>query len=364
MDFQNIGHQEWAKLNGGQFCFDLSGSGAPALTASEFPPLAEPAGVEGMPGYGFSDLAALIARHYGTNRDRVLWAAGTSLANFLVAAAVVRPGDDVLVERPTYEPLRGIPTALGANLIRFDRRADAGFVPDLDEIAALTTPRTSLIMLSNLHNPSHTALPAGFLGRLHELARERRIHVLVDEVYLEFALDPGVSPGPHAAATLGPEMISTSSLTKVYGLGGLRAGWAILDGALRAHAFRVADYLGVNESTPSARISARVLRGLPGLALRSRKAAARGRAVFTDWLAGRSDLAEVAPAGGMVAFARITSGVNSRRLATHLAARYDTLVTPGEFFESPGFIRIGLGLPSERLAEALGRLGRALDDLA
>jgi len=248
--------------------------------------------------------------------------------------------------------------------VRFERRMENGFVPDLDEIERLVTPRTSLLVMSNLHNPSHTALPRGFLASLNALARERRFHVLVDEVYLEYALEPGASPGPLSAAACGAEMVSCSSLTKVYGLGGLRAGWAILDSALRERALRVADYLGVNESTPSARIAARVLRALPALARRSHDAGKRGHAVFARWMVGRSDLEVVSSAGGMVAFARLQSRINTRELATHLARRYDTLIVPGELFECPGFLRIGLALAPEPLEEALARLGRALDDLS
>ena len=126
----------------------------------------------------------------------------------------------------------------------------------------------------------------------------------------------------------------------------------------------MADYLGVNESTPSARISTRVLRGLEPLARRSRAACERGRAVFATWITERSDLDVVPPAGGIVTFVRIRSGARSREVASHLARRYDTLVTPGDFFECPGFLRIGLGLPPGPLEEALARLGRALDELS
>lgn len=367
MDFQRIAHMEFAKLRGATFRYDLSRSGVPGATLSDFPPFREAVEPSESGIYGHAELKRLLANAYGTGTRHVLLAAGTSLANFLVMAALLRPGDDALVEAPAYEYLHGIPRSLGANVLRFRREMDAGYLPDLEALARAITPATRLIVLSNLHNPSGALLPLETLRALGEIARERRIHVMVDEVYLDYLAPAGrwdgIRPPAMPAATLGPEFITTSSLTKVYGLGGLRAGWAVAHPAVVERAARVADYLDVNGAAPSARLAVRVLADPAILWQRSRELCARGMETLSRWLATRDDLACRLPAGGMVAFARITSCVSSRALAAHLASRHRTLVLPGEFFESPGHLRLGVPLPPGDLAEALARLGTGLDEL-
>lgn len=367
MDFQRIAHMEFAKLRGATFRYDLTRSGIPAATLHDFAPFQEAVEPSESGIYGYAELKRLLARAYGVDTRHVLLAAGTSLANFLVVAALVRPGDEVLVEAPAYEPLAGIPRSAGARVVRFRREMEAGYIADLAALARAITPATRLIVLSNLHNPSGALLATDELRAIGELARERRVHVMVDEVYFDFVAPIGewarARPPAHPAAGLGREFITTSSLTKVYGLGGLRTGWAIADPAIVERAMRVADYLDVNGAAPSARLGARVVADAGPLWRRSHEVAAHGMEILARWIATRDDLAWRPPAGGIVAFARITSGVSSRALAAHLAARHRTLVLPGEFFESPGHLRIGVPLPPEDLAEALARLGAGLDEL-
>ena len=95
-----------------------------------------------------------IAAHYGVEPAGVATATGTSGANFLVCAALLQPGDDVVVEQPAYDPLLAVPRLLGANLVRFDRRFEDGFRLDLERIDAALTPRTRLVIVTNPHNPT------------------------------------------------------------------------------------------------------------------------------------------------------------------------------------------------------------------
>ncbi len=127
-----------------------------------------------------------------------------------MCAALLRPGDDVLIEQPAYDPLLAVPALLGANVIRFERRFEEGFRLDLDRVAAALTPRTRLIVLTNPHNPTGVLTGAGDLRALGSLAERHGCFVLADEIYLDAV--PGVPPP--AAATLSPRIITTASLTK------------------------------------------------------------------------------------------------------------------------------------------------------
>ena len=366
MDFQRISHLEWARHKIWSCRYDLSSSGVPSLLA-EGQNLPAPAplslAVGSCEGYGYPPLQEILSRRYGVSEDHILLGAGTSLVNFLVMAALLRPGDEVLVEHPAYEPLWEVPRALGATVVRFPRPMKEGFVPDHREVKKLVTPRTRLMVISNLHNPSGAPLPRESLVKLGTLAREHGFHVLVDEVYLDFVLAAGEGPGRLAAALLGPEMITSASLTKVYGLGGLRAGWAVADPALVARIYRVADYLGGSMSEPSARLACGAFRMIEDLARASVALCSKGREIFTEWAATRDDIRWVPPEGGIVVWVELPTGIGSRELYAHLARHYDTVVTPGEFFDSPGYLRLGLGIPPDDLREALSRLGCALDDV-
>src|SRR5262249_19041813 len=155
-------------------------------------------------------------------------AMGTSMANHLAMAALVSPGDEVLIERPAYEPLVALARYLGAHVTRFERPFESGFAVDPDIVAAALTPRTKLVVLTNLHNPSGAFTDEATLTRVGEAARSVGARVLVDEAYLDAVFDELA----RTALRLGPTFVVTGSLTKVYGLSGLRCGWILAETSL------------------------------------------------------------------------------------------------------------------------------------
>src|SRR5262249_42402712 len=157
---------------------------------------------------------------------RVITGHGCSGANFLAIAALVGAGDDVLIERPTYDPLIGACQLMGARITRFDRRFDNGWRLDLDAIRARLTPRTRLIVITSPHNPTGAVIDSASLTTLGEMAASVGAHVLVDEVYLDGA-NFVVAGRAKPAATLDGPFLSTASLTKSYGLAGIRCGWVV-----------------------------------------------------------------------------------------------------------------------------------------
>src|SRR3954469_12999300 len=126
---------------------------------------------------GYPPLLAAIAAQYGVSPEQVVTAPGTSGANFLAFAALVEPGDEVLVEQPTYEPLLAALGFLGARVRRFSRRFETGYGIDLDEIRSLLTSKVRLVVLANPHNPSGVLLPPGEVAALAQLAAEGGAHL-------------------------------------------------------------------------------------------------------------------------------------------------------------------------------------------
>lgn len=305
----------------------------------------------------YSPLRERIAERSGVSPERVVAADGTSMANFLALAALISPGDEVLIERPTYEPLISAASFLGATIRRFERNAADGFRLDPSQVAQTISDKTRLIIVTNLHNPSSTLARDGELHEIGELARQAGARVLVDEVYLECAV-----PSRPSAAHLGPTFIATNSLTKVYGLSGLRCGWILAEPELAERMWRLNDLFGVNQAHPAERLACIAFDNIETIIGNTPTLLATNRALFNDLVSRRTDL-DCAPAEhGITAFPRWLNG-DTQRLDDHLRAHYDTSVVPGRWFEMPEHFRIGFGLPSDEFAAGLSHLEACLDEL-
>ena len=229
-------YMEWAKTRS-HARFNLATSGLTSVPLSEFPVHLEELEITPAGGaYGYKVLQERLARHNGVPQECVVAATGTSMANHLAMAAVLNPGDEVLIEQPVYGPLLDVAEYLQASVKRIPRRFETGFALDVSEIEKAISKETRLIVLSNLHNPSGALIPAATLRAIGELAHRVKAHVLVDEVYLDMLFDPSAPycfPIGHTVARLEENpFIVTSSLTKVYGLSGLRCGWILAAPAL------------------------------------------------------------------------------------------------------------------------------------
>jgi aspartate/methionine/tyrosine aminotransferase len=214
----------WAKTRS-QAAFNLASSGVAPFPLSELPVRLEDVELTGPSFYGYPPLQERLARKCGVAEDSVVAATGTSMANFLVMAALLEPGDEILVEHPTYGLLTDAARYLRLDVKRFPRRFEEGFRLDAAAVEAAITPRTRLVVVTNLHNPSNALADEPVIRRVGEIARGVGARVLVDEVYQEALAVQGLPA--RSAFHLGPEFVATGSLTKAYGLGGLRCGWVL-----------------------------------------------------------------------------------------------------------------------------------------
>src|SRR5438270_13580763 len=211
----------WAKTRP-KVKYDLALSGILNLPVAELEFDPKQLELHGDNAYGYRPLVEALAKHRNVSPKNVVpVSGGTSLANHLAMAALIEDGDEVLIEQPTYDPLLAIARYLGAKIKRFPRPFEIEFKIDIDALEKQITPRTRLIAITNLHNPSSTLVDHEMLRKIGELAGQVNARVLVDEVYLEAMFENA----PASAISLGPEFVVTSSLTKGYGLSGLRCGW-------------------------------------------------------------------------------------------------------------------------------------------
>jgi len=301
-------------------------------------------------------LQAAIAAHYGVTADHVVTAVGSSGANFLALASLIRPGDAVLVEDPGYAPLATAARLFGAEVIAVPRDAGRGYGVEPETIAEAITPRTRLVVLTRPHNPTGAVIDRSVLGAIADIAERARIHVLVDEVYLDTL--GGASPSP--AALVSERFISTSSLTKAYGLAGLRCGWALAAPAAAAR-MRAARAVVAPVPAPSRRLALRAFADLTRLADRARRIVGSNRIRVEQTFAGRDDVAWVPPAGGTVAFPRLLRVTDIDGFVDRLLVEHHTAVVPGRFFGHPQHVRVAFGMGAEELARGLEAVAAALD---
>jgi aspartate/methionine/tyrosine aminotransferase len=345
-------YMHWAKTRG-PVRFNLASSEVPHFRLDRLPIAVADLELDGASHYRYPPLREAIADKEGVTPDRVVMANGTSMANYLALAALIAPGDEVLVEAPTYEPMLATALNLGARVTRFERRAEDGFGLDPDAVARAVTPATRLILLANLHNPSGAFADEAALRRIGELGPI----VLVDEVYRDAA------PGTRSCVHLGANFVATSSLTKVYGLSGLRCGWILAEPGLAERMWRLNELMGVAQPHADERLSCIALARLDEIAAGLPAHLARNRALANAFFAGRSELDGAPMEHGITAFPRLLRG-DVDALYARLVERYDANIVPGRWFERPDRFRIGVGGPAEVVEGGLERLGAALDDLA
>jgi aspartate/methionine/tyrosine aminotransferase len=181
---------------------------------------------------------------------------------------------------------------------------------------------------------------------------------LVDEAYLDAAFDQS----PPSAGRLGDDFVVTTSLTKVFGLSGLRCGWIVAEPALAERIWQLKNLFGVNEVHPAGRLALRALARSSEILARSRGILEANRSAWSAFVDGRADLDVVRTAHGTTAFPR-TLRCSADALCARLRERYETSLVPGSFFGAPEHVRVGLGGDPEKFGEGLARLGRALDEL-
>lgn len=309
-------------------------------------------------GYGYKPLVQEIARRYRVDTSSIVTAAGTTFANHLAMAALIGPGEEILFEQPAYEPMLAAALYLGAKVTRFTRSFENNFQLDTDEIESLLTERTRLVVLTNLHNPSGVLTTDEKLREVGELARRVNARVLVDEVYIETLFESE----PRTSFHLGNEFVVTSSLTKTFGLSGLRCGWILAEPELARRMWLLNDLFAATPVHAGERLSVIAFQQIENIADRSKTLLDRNRRILNEFLDGREDLKVVRPEFGTVMFPKVVNGT-SEALCSLLREKYETSVVPGRFFEMPEHFRIGIAGNTEVLAEGLDRLGAALDEL-
>jgi len=335
--------------------FNLATSGVAPFPLRELPVQLETLEINGESGYGYPALQKAVAVHHGVDPDCVVESAGTSMANHLAMAAIIEPGEEVLIEHPVYGPILDVARYLHADVKRFPRTEETGWAVNPKAVRDFITPKTRLIVITNLHNPTSALTPDSVLCEVGDIARSIGALVLVDEVYL----DAVYQRTPRTSFHLGPEFVVTSSLTKVYGVSGLRCGWVLARPDLAWKMRRLNDLYSATPVYPGLLLAVAVFKHLNRLREKARRIVDADRKLLRDFLVQQSALSAVWADWGTTSFVQLIDG-NADDFLERLRTEFDTSAVPGRFFEMPDHFRIGMGVNTEMFTEGLDCISRAL----
>jgi aspartate/methionine/tyrosine aminotransferase len=347
-------YMHWSKTES-RARFNLATSGVASFPFRELPIDLKDLEINGDNSYGYAPLQQAIAEHHGVDPGCVLESAGTSMANHLAMATIIEPGDEVLIEHPAYGPILDIAHYLEANVKRFRRREENGWAIDPTDVRRSITPKTRLLVITNLHNPTSVLTPDSVLREIGDIARSIGALVLVDEVYLDAVYENT----PRTSFHLGLEFVVTSSLTKVYGVSGLRCGWILAQPDLAWKMRRLNDLYSATPVHPGELLGVAAFEHLSLLRENARRIVDSDRKLLRDFLKQQSNICAISTDWGTTSFPRLLNG-NADAFLKRLRSEFDTSAVPGRFFEMPDHFRIGMGVDTQMFAEGLNRINQAL----
>ena len=356
MRFNTIQYLAWAKTKP-RVEIDLCSSSVDQLGRKDLDIPWDELNLSGENFYGYPPLLEAIAERYGVDEDNVVSTIGTSHALFLVCAALIEKGDGVVIETPVYEPILALPRAFEARVMRLERQYEKDYRFSLEEFESSLVSEPKFVLLTNLHNPSGALLSESFLSQVVQSARKKDVFVVIDEIYLEFAEDE------LTAFHLSDNVIVISSLTKVFGLGNLRCGWALTPPRLAERMRRIIDYTNVEGTYVGEEIAHRMFGYLDRIKTKNRERIGKNKSLVRDFIEREDGLSWVEPAGGVVCFPRIESEMTGDELAAKLREDHSTAVVPGCFFERPQHFRLGFGGDSNILETGLEKIREVLDKI-
>ncbi|MFJ3880264.1 capreomycidine synthase [Streptomyces sp. NPDC090077] len=354
--------EDWLRNRYFSARYDISSSGLTPCTLGE---LRRSLGIDSAeldaipfrdsPSTGSERLRGAIAARYAPGHaDRVMATHGASESLFLAIAALVKPGDEIVTLRPVYQSLSSIAEALGARLRTWELRAEDGFVPDLELLRAVLTPRTRAVVVNFPHNPTGTTLSRTQYDELLRLVDSHGCHLLWDASFAELAHDGDPLPEPTGRLE---RALSFSTLSKAYGLPGLRVGWCVAPPRLIPEMVRLRDYLTISTSPVAEHLAAVTLEQADKVLAPHRELAFGNRALLLDWAARNSGRIELpTPLGGVTAFPRLVGVPDVTAFCDALEAEDGVLVVPGDCFDHPDRIRVGFGGSASELSAGLDLL--------
>jgi aspartate/methionine/tyrosine aminotransferase len=310
-------------------------------------------------------LRSLIAATYeATSPDEILVTTGAIEANYLLFTSLLDAGDRVVAVYPAYQQLYSVARAIGCDLALWTiAEGDDGYSFDLDELERLATPGTRLIVVNTPHNPTGAILSDADLQRIYDHAESIGALVLCDEAYRWLDL-PGSEPLAQPIRNLGARGISVGTLSKPFGLPGLRIGWIAAPEEIIQRCWEARDYISLSPGKLNDALGALAMQHRDRIIARNHQIVIANLETADSWFAEHADLVSwIRPRAGLLALMKYELDVDSLALANRLAAEYSVMLAPGSAFGYEGHLRIGIGQAPELFREGLQRAAGCLESL-
>jgi capreomycidine synthase len=283
---------------------------------------------------------------------------GSSEAIFLILNTLLRPGDEIVVLDPLYHALHLVAEAIGCQLKIWRLPFTDGSGPDLAQAKSLISSRTRMVIVNFPHNPTGVTLTPEQQTDLIDAVAEVGAYLLWDNAFAELTYDRPPLPDPTLQYS---RAISLGTLSKAYGLPGLRVGWCLASPDILARCVQLRDYITLALSPLIELIAQRAIEQAGRLLDSRLRQARRNREIVMEWVERHPTFVEgICPQGGVTSFLRLPRIPDVDAFCDHLASAYGTLLVPGSCFNHPDHIRLGFGGPTAELQEGLARLSHAL----
>ncbi|MBI3681799.1 MAG: aminotransferase class I/II-fold pyridoxal phosphate-dependent enzyme [Acidobacteria bacterium] len=294
----------------------------------------------------------------GATVDHMEVTNGTSEANYLVALALVEPGDRVAMETPNYMQYPGVVRSLGAEVAPFRLVEEEGWEPDWEQFERAVQPGTRLVYLSNPNNPTGSVLSPAAMRRIVERVEQAGAWLLADEVYQGAEIHRERTPGFWG---MSDRVIITSGLSKAYGIPGVRIGWIVGPKELIEKCWTQHDYLTIGPSKLSDRLARVAVANRERCYARTRAILQRNLQAARQWVDGFGGfLRWREPEAAAIGLVKYKAPIPSIELAERVRVRQSTLIVPGAHLGLEGYLRLWIGGREEFLREGLRRIGEEL----
>ncbi|MGI8486796.1 MAG: aminotransferase class I/II-fold pyridoxal phosphate-dependent enzyme [Thermomicrobiales bacterium] len=305
---------------------------------------------------GTEELRTILAKTYErATADDILVTTGAIEANFLLFNALLEAGDHVVAVSPAYQQLHSVPRAIGCDLDLWSVQTEDGFAYDLNRLESLVRDDTKLIVINTPHNPTGAMLDESQLKDVVAIADRVGAWILSDEAYRWLEHDGGEKlPQPLHNPT--DRAVSVGTLSKPFGLPGLRIGWFAANESIARKAWGMRDYTSLSPAKLSDIIAQTVIAERDSILPRNGAIIAENMAFARQWFTEHADLATwTEPRAGLLAMMKYNLPIDSTTLANGLAKDVRVMLAPGASFGLEGYLRVGVGQRPDLFAEGLRR---------
>ncbi len=370
MDFQNFELETFQSQFERTVEYNLADSSVKCVEVRELLEANDAAPLVNLPLYypevnGTARLRERIAALYpGAGAKNVLVTVGAAQANWMVCATLLEPGDEVIVISPGYRQVWGLARNIGCRVHEVHLHPEDHWRLDLGRLEELASKRTKLIAIVNPNNPTGSVLNREEMQRIVGICEKTGAWLHADEVYRGTEL--GSDEGPSFWGEY-DKLVCVNSLSKAYGLAGLRIGWALASPEMIESLWRRHEYAVIAAGGPSMALAEIALEPTKRQSLldRQRRMSRQGHAILEDWVRQQEGRFSVNRAAATsITFVRCHLDLGSVEVANHIRKKASVLVAPGAYLGTEHHLRIAVGYEPQKLRTALSRVGAAVAELA